>query len=326
MRARHLRIGAALVVAWLACVSAVAQNVVGSGVYGDVKISGSGYTGPGDIQSYVAWWGLRCYNSAYSGNVADIWDAATGNTTETLLTCSAGGTINQTIHPLATTCASSCVVAKLYDQTGNNACENNSVSGFSCDVSQATNANRPTLTVSCQNGHPCVVFSGASSQQLLIQGGANATGLTSAVAQPWSVSGVVERTGNFTTFQSTVSFGHNNITAPLGFGASANTIALNAGSTVTAAGTDNAWNAVQSVANGSSSTIRVNGTTTSSLNPGTRSIPNFQDGTNGFGHIGSDGFGDFTTGEFAEGGILSGAMSSGNQSSTEANERAYWSF
>ena len=41
------------------------------------------YTGPGDCSgcsfdaTAKAWWGLRCYSNAYSGNVADVVDHAT---------------------------------------------------------------------------------------------------------------------------------------------------------------------------------------------------------------------------------------------------------
>lgn len=46
-------------------------------------------------------------------------------------------------------------VVTWYDQSGNGN-----------DVTQATNGNRPTVTLSCQNGFPCAVFTTASSQRL----------------------------------------------------------------------------------------------------------------------------------------------------------------
>lgn len=110
-----------------------------------------GYNGPGDIiPGATAFWGLRCYTNAYTGNVADIWDAATGNTTETILKCSRGGAITATINPLATTCAGGCGIAKLYDQTGN---------GYD----MADDGSRFTLMQSCLNTSlPCAHTSGTA--------------------------------------------------------------------------------------------------------------------------------------------------------------------
>ena len=129
----------------------------------NISIGGSpppAYTGPGDVVSgAVAWWGLRCYNNAYSGNVADIWDSATGNTTETLLTCSSGGTINQTINALSVTCAVACKVKTLYDQSGAGDC-----SGV-CDLvpNVGFGSTRPVFTQNCIGSLPCMTFASASN-------------------------------------------------------------------------------------------------------------------------------------------------------------------
>jgi hypothetical protein len=122
-----------------------------------------GYQGPGDIFSYTLWGGLRCYNNAYSGNVADVFDTAT-QMTETLLTCSQGGVINQTINPLSTTCAVSCSVKTLYDQSGANSC-----GGIACVfVTAASVSTWPVLLRNTPNsGNLCMSFSG--SQVIKIQ-------------------------------------------------------------------------------------------------------------------------------------------------------------
>src|SRR5260370_35744856 len=68
---------------------------------------GGAYSGPVDINGAAyALWSTRCQSTANTGNVADVWDAATGSTPNTLITCSAGGILN-TNSPtaLATTCS-----------------------------------------------------------------------------------------------------------------------------------------------------------------------------------------------------------------------------
>jgi hypothetical protein len=132
---------------------------------GWLPLAGSGvvaYSGPGDIVSgALAAFGGRCYNTAYSGNMADVWDGATGSTTETLLTCSPGGTINQTVNSLATTCSVSCSIKTFYDMSGALSC-----GGAACDLTQATNSKRPVLIQSCLNGKICGRCTASSSQEM----------------------------------------------------------------------------------------------------------------------------------------------------------------
>src|SRR6185312_8922435 len=118
-------------------------NILGGGLYGDAKVAGTGYTGPLDvIGSAKLIVSVRCASTSYTGNVMDVWDSATGSTTETLITCSSGGVLN-TSSPsaLATTCASGCNVKTWYDQSGQTNCSGSTA----CNFTQATNANRPAL-------------------------------------------------------------------------------------------------------------------------------------------------------------------------------------
>lgn len=122
------------------------------------SVAPAGYQGPGDVVSgAVAWWGLRCYNTAYTGNVADVY--APVDASHTLLTCSVGGTINQTLQALSITCAVSCTIKTLYDQTGNGN-----------DITQATEANRPTFSATPL---VCSVFTSANST--FLSGGTTVT-------------------------------------------------------------------------------------------------------------------------------------------------------
>ncbi len=164
------------------------------------------YTGPGDVVSGAfMWWGTRCYNNAYSGNVVDIVDTATGNTTGSRLQCSAGVVsalvsasactfvTGNACSTVATTCAVSCNIRQYYDQSGQTKCN---AGASACDISQATLAKQALYITSCgTNSKPCGQYLKASSQVY--------TAATNHVAvnQPFTVVGVASRTGSFTSFQ-----------------------------------------------------------------------------------------------------------------------------
>jgi hypothetical protein len=263
------------------------------------------YAGPGDaVSGAAAWWGLRCFNTAYTGNVADVY--APSDASHTLITCSAGGVLNETLQALSTTCATSCTVKTLYDQSGASACSG------ACDMSQATEANRPTLVLNCLGSKPCIAFSG--SAQFL-----SAPGAASAVNQPFTYSCVINRTGDTANAQSCI--GGNDFAFTVGFGG-ANTLRIFAGNVVTAAANDNAWHAVQYTVNGASSNIYVDGggntVDAGTQNHGTSSI--------NMGTITTGGSGIFT-GRLAEAGRYNSAFAAdANASSLNSNERAYWGF
>src|SRR5262249_30281083 len=142
---------------------------------------------------WIVFWGFRCIDASYSGNVADIWDSATGSTTETQLTCSAGGTVNETVNPLATTCASGCNVKQITDQVGTNC-------GGPCNINQTTNANRFTLTQSFSGGRPCATSTG--HPKIMTPAPNNLTG-----SQPLTISWVGKQTS--TAANGTI-YGDNN--------------------------------------------------------------------------------------------------------------------
>jgi hypothetical protein len=266
---------------------------------------GGGYTGPGDIVSgALAWHGLRCYSTAYTGNIADIWDAATGSTTETVLGCNAGGAIVvKSGSALATTCASGCKDKTLYDQSGQTNC------GIAaCDLTQSTNASRPTFTQNCIGSLPCLTFAGSQSLQ--------SASTFSSTNQPYTISAVLERTGSFTTQMSVYGdIACNGIF----FTSTANTVGMFAqSSVVSATATDSAAHAGQFVFNGASSSIKVDGTTTNPGNPGTNLLGS------GALEMGSGCGG--TVGNVYEAGAWSGAFSSGQQTSMNANQHSYWGF
>ena len=279
----------------------------------DISISGGiggETTGPGDlgIAGISMWWGLRCYQATSSGNVADVWDSATGNTTETLLKCSgSGGKINQTINPLSITCAIGCVVATLYDQSGQTLCN---AGASPCNLTQATNANRPTLIQNCLGIQPCMAW---TSTQLLV---AAISG--NAVAQTFTVSSVAKRTGSFTS-QSTIT-GMSGGQVQVMFFSTANQVAAYAGTlSAGVAATDSSWHALQMIFNNASSTINVdNATITGSLTTNTN-------GWGGGGTLPCMGkCNNALTGNTAEVGVWSGGFSAGNQTAMCHNQYTYW--
>ena len=231
---------------------------------------GGGFQGPGDIVSgWTIYYGFECYNAAYAGNVADIVDDATGNTTGTRLQCSAGGTISALVSgsactfvtgnacsPIATTCAVACKVVTLYNQAGTTPCSGSTA----CDVTQATNSSRPVYSNSCVNSKPCMT---SVASNLL-----SANPLT--LAQPFTFSGVAARTGNFTNFNIMLtSTGQGD---GWYFGNANNTISLLAGSIVSYTDATNCPNStvisIHGIMNGASSLVVCGGTASGTLNAG----------------------------------------------------------
>lgn len=273
------------------------------------------YQGPGDlgISGAVAWWGLRCYSYAYSGNVADITDASTGNTTGTRLQC-AGGVVSALVSAsactfvtgnacssLATTCAVSCNIEEMYDQSGGTNC-----TATACNVLQATNADRPTVVLNCLGSFYCLQ-------------GNNSAGLVSAnaittLAQPFSFSVV----GYFTTTGSTNGLlGSASTNLGVQAASSASTIQVFSGSGVTGSFSLSAWHNVQAVVQSTQSLNIDNTITTGSggANTLTGKIIEF---------AGITGRSLGTVGQEFEGGVWSGAFTTGQQTSLCHNQYTYW--
>lgn len=284
------------------------QGIPGIGGIGALGSHGAaGYTGPGDlsISGIKAWWGLRCYSTAYTGSVADIWDGATGNTVETLLTCSAGGTINQTINPLSTTCAISCVVNALYDQSGANSC-----SAAACDAVNITNATRATYTQNCIGSLPCLTKAGGAGVTPIQK-----SSFPTSITQPYTVSTVCERTGANTTQAGCIWA--SSAGAFVGPTSSTNTWLQYAGSVANVTANDSVVHAAQAIFNGASSTFYIDGSS-NATNAGTLATGGalllMSDGTNAL------------NGHFWEAGIWSGSFSGGQLSSMNSNQHSYWGF
>jgi hypothetical protein len=276
-----------------------------------VSGGGAAYTGPLDINgSAYAFWSTRCGGSVYTGNVADIWDGSTGSTTETLITCSSGGVLNQTVNALSVTCAVSCRIKTLYDQSGSANCSG------ACNVTQATNADRPSVTVNCQNGLICMVCNAATPTNLV-----SASTISNAQAQALTVSYVAERTGNTSAYNSVIGASGGNL--QLGFNNAANALFMYAAGSIPSniVANDNVLHAVQNIVNGASSAWYLDGSsTTVSTSPGSTGIAasNAIDLCDGAGS-------DPTTGEVFEVGVWSGDKTT-NNATMNSNQHTYWNF
>ncbi len=238
------------------------------------------YTGPGDVVSgAVAWYGLRAYNNTLANSgasttkIADLRGATSGSCTlflkgngtgdADLTTAGAGGIGNQCLLGATTFCTvtnSSCLVSKLYDQSGANSCSG----AVACDVSNSTGATQPQLVFNCINTSlPCIQFN--QSAQLVLTA---AAALTSPQAQPYTFAFAAERDGQF-TFQGAVIIAPGS-NGQAGYWTSANQVYLFAGTGppfVTVS--DSAFHVLQTVFNSTNSNINVDGTSNTGLSAGT---------------------------------------------------------
>jgi hypothetical protein len=214
--------------------------------------------------------------------------------------------LNQTINSLATTCASGCKVKTLYDQSGASKC-----SAAACDLVQATNATRPTVTTSCQNSKICIVFNGTACM-------ATANTVTTQ-AQPYTVSAVWTTTTSTANAAVWIAF---NVVFVWTGGGGANLIASNAGSDASVTATDNVQHAGQFLFNTTTSSTSVDGTANTGLSVGTDTISG-----------GPMSIGEFETcsgtfpwtGKWFEVGIWASDKTA-NNSTMNSNQHTYWSF
>ena len=272
--------------------------------------AGSAYVGPGDVLA-GAWgyWGLRCYSTASTGNIADFTDGATGNTTGTRLQCSAGGVISAVVSgsactfvtgnacsSLATTCAISCKIEELYNQSG----------GGGPNFTQSTTADRFVYTANCVNTSvPCM------SNATAFGGPLGATGVT--LAQPFSAFMSAENTGGSGV---SATAGGNSGAWRTGFRVGSGCDAY-AGSEQTQACTQSVWHTTQIAFNGASSAWSVDGTELGTVSLGTGAMSS--SGMN----LGDDYNGNPNEGNLFEVFIYASAVSSANRGLLNTNQCKY---
>lgn len=301
---------------------AVAHAQVGGTAIAVLDAPSTVMTFPLDINGAAyAFWSTRCGAKTYAGNLMDVTDSATGNTTGTRLQCSAGGVISSLVSgaactfvtgnacsPLATTCATACNVRTVYDQSGATNCTT------ACDATQATNASRPTLTQNCQNGKICLTVAATTM---------STSALSAAQAQPLTGSFVATRTGSTAAVMNAMGGSGANI--QLGFSNAASTLSMFGGGAFAATAalyTEAIPHAVQGVFNGASSAIFIDGAAgTLSVNPGATGF------TTGGGEIlGLAGCPcNALTGKWFEDGWWAGDKSA-NNFAMNSSQRIYWNF
>lgn len=205
------------------------------------------YVGPGDlsITGALGWYGARAYSAATRGNkamnVCNVSDVACAD----LFTDSSTGNLVVTTIGGSSCSSVTCTVKTLYDQTGNGN-----------DVTNSTIANRPTLVVTCLNGHPCLQYVRASAQVLATAGNISAQNRNFYAA-------VAIRTGNTTNFHQFMTTGGGELL----FNQSANSIGVFAATGVFLGSVaDNSWHAMQGqvdLAGGNDSFVSADGTNSS---------------------------------------------------------------
>lgn len=270
---------------------------------------GSKYSGPGDVVSgAMAWWGLRAYSNAKAGTkAANICNASDTN-------CADVNTLTNGNFDVATSqgaplncggAGGTCTVKTLYDQSGSTLC----IGSTACNLTNTTIANRPTLTFNCVGALPCMTWASPTVQVL------SSLGLIATQSQPFSVSAVGERTGAFTSIGDIAGGASNGF--QFGFGGSANTALLYAGTITTATAADSTLHALQGLANGASSVISVDGSPTN-VSAGANTLFSGSVLTMGKNNNG-------LTGLVMEQGLWGSSISS-SFSALSINQHAYWGF
>lgn len=247
----HLCAALALVL-WAGAAAAQHGNMLWSG---QAVASGGGspapYVGPEDVAGAATFWGgLRCSKAANASAAQAIRIRRASDDAETDIGLTADCALDVTTA--GTHCASTtCFVTTLYDQSGN-----------SRNFTQSTAANQPQLIFSCKGSLPCMRFDGTSDLM---------TRTSWAVANPSTVVTEVKRRSDPGL---SVVMGNNGGSSWFA-GLFTNTAYVFAGSgspTLSPAATENNWHRIQYLFNGSSSGGKINGNTSTAVNPGTQAF------------------------------------------------------
>lgn len=298
---RGLLVGLVLATIAGASQARAAQSMTLLGV-GAPSAAPAGYTGPGDVQTFVHWIGLRAYSTADRGNAlvnvcnstggVDVLcqDFSSDPTTGALVISTIGGVSCSTAP---------CTIKTWYDRIGGNNC------------TEATIANRATLTVSYQHSLPAGVMLKSSDQ-----GCAWVSTITQA--KPYAWSGVIYPTTVASTFFTIIGN-----SGRFNFGiSSGNFVGSNGLTSFTLGATVNTEYAVQVNADTSTALLNLNGTESGNI---TMNIDALSASQIYFG-LGLNGSGNPYDGAMMEMGQVAGDISSGNRTALYANQHTYWGF
>lgn len=255
---RHSWLGVALALLAAPCF-ALTPPQRAAVLYGKAAV----FVGPGDLVSGAAFWAscARGYSLAYvkpgTGKACNLRNTSTNETCDELLTSSgkpgltANCSISSNNETLTQFCNPGCAVKTMYDQSGN-----------SRNITQATAANQPSLTVSCINGLACTVFTSGS---ITLASAGNVTPASGVVTLMF----VAERTSGTsaanTISENGISSGSNRF--DIG-GANAWISGGGTSGTLSATATDNLWHSGIAVINAGSSAVNIDGVNTTGTNTG----------------------------------------------------------
>lgn len=151
------------------------------------------YVGPGDLQTFAGWWGLRAYSAATAGNnCADI-SATGGGTTTTIKTLANGNFDFASAH--AALGGNSGFFAKIYDQTGGGH-----------DWVQATGAQQPKINLNALQSATLPQIDCTGASEFVTKFFMSDAG-TFTVTNPFTIVAAVKPAGNWTLQQSFIRNG-----------------------------------------------------------------------------------------------------------------------
>lgn len=270
---------------------------------------GGGYTGPGDIYAFSAWYGVRGYSGSYAApgtNPAiDIVDQAGANSLTVNILSNGNLDVASVSSWVSAHSVTTIMITKVYDQTGNGK-----------HVVQTTLGNMPSLALNVIGSLP-MMFAPDQVRSLV-----SSTSLTQS--SPLTVSAVANRDvsvgGSFSFIIA------DNFTAG-GFGLmnSANTAGIYSGGITVSLGSvaDGSFHAMQflSTTTVNTSTVSVDGTTATAS--GGAAEAGAWNGT--IGLFANQGGSFNLKGYIGEAGIAGGNQTSHN-AVMNSNQHSYWGF
>lgn len=219
-----------------------------------VAISGAaGYVGPVDIYTDATiCYSVRACSAASRGQPAMNVCNTTGGVEVACVDYSTDATTGDLVITTigGLTCSSlglACSIRRWYNQVGGTPCATSN----NCDlgvVLVTTLSQRPSLNTNCTNGKACLVCTVAAQSQLT-----SATNINT-VAQAFTTSDVSNRTSGTASGDLFNSGG-----VEIYYSTPGNLKGMYAGTAQTQTATDNNWNSTQSMFNGASSTMYLNG-------------------------------------------------------------------
>jgi hypothetical protein len=277
---------------------------------GTAHSAGAAFTGIGDTVTtgWFAAWGTRAFSAATRGNkLINACDSTGGvdvSCADMLSDATTGDIVPKAIGGI--TCPNvNCTIKIYYDISG----QTNCTGAVACDMTRATVASRAKLTANALGGastKSCGVSTGAATYAT--------PALAAVVVPPHSVTATAKyssTTGGQLILGS--AGGTNN-----GYGAFGGFFALFDPSTVNASvAFDTTAHTLQYVANGASSFVTVDTTTSTTQNSGSTNI-----GTTGL-MLFTDQFSQFMSGVVCEAGLNTNAFSGTNVSNLNTNQQ-YW--